>query len=293
MKVLITGAKGQVGWELTRQAPQAGFEIVAMDADGLDITDAQAVKQVVAEAAIDAVINAAAYTAVDRAEQQPKQAYAVNRDGPAYLATACAEHGIPLLHLSTDYVFAGDQTRPYREDDAVSPLGVYGQSKWAGEQAVRQVLSQHVILRTSWVFGVHGHNFVKTMLRLAGEREHLRVVADQHGSPTFAGDIAAVLLNIIRHPAWAAGSAWGTYHFTGSPPTTWHGLATAAIEQARRWRRLPVQAITPITTADYPTPAARPLYSVLDTRRSAQVFGYPSPSWQTGLEQLVEQECTS
>ncbi len=290
MRVLITGAKGQVGWELTRQAPQAGFDILAMDAEGLDITDAQAVKQLVNEAAIDVVINAAAYTAVDRAEQEPEQAYAVNRDGPAYLATACAERGIPLLHLSTDYVFAGDQTQPYREDDPVSPLGVYGQSKWAGEQAVRQTLSQHVILRTSWVFGVHGHNFVKTMLRLAQEREHLHVVADQHGSPTFAGDIAAALLHILRHPAWASGSLWGTYHFTGSPPTTWHGLATAAIEHARRWQRLPVQAITPITTADYPTPAARPLYSVLDTRRCAQVFGYPSPPWQTGLAQLVEQE---
>jgi dTDP-4-dehydrorhamnose reductase len=290
VKILITGAKGQVGWELTRQAPLAGFDLLALDADGLDITDAQAIQRVLAESAIDGVINAAAYTAVDRAEQQSEQAYAVNRDGPAYLAAACTERGIPLLHLSTDYVFAGDQTRPYREDDPVSPLGVYGQSKWAGEQAVRQTLSQHVILRTSWVFGVHGHNFVKTMLRLAQEREHLRVVADQHGSPTFAGDIAAALLHIIAHPAWAAGLAWGTYHFTGSPPTTWHDLATAAIEQARRWRRLPVQAITPITTADYPTPAARPLYSVLDTQRFAQVFGYPSPSWQPGLAQLVKQE---
>lgn len=288
MKVLITGANGQVGWELARQAPAAGFETLALDAARLDITDPQAVRETLQCSRVDAVINAAAYTAVDRAEQEPQRAFAVNRDGPAHLAAACAERGIPLLHLSTDYVFDGHRAEPYREDDPINPLGVYGASKWAGEQAVRDRLEQHLILRTSWVFGVHGHNFVKTMLRLAGEREELRVVADQHGCPTFAGDIAAALLDGLRHPAFSSGSAWGAYHFAGSPPTTWHGFATAIIEQARRLHPLPVRRIMPIASSEYPTPALRPVNSVLDSGRFATVFQRSPAPWQTGLAQVLQ-----
>lgn len=292
MKLLITGAGGQVGRELTRQAPPAGFETLALNSRELDITDAAAVRRVIGSG-VDAVINAAAYTAVDRAEQEPEQAYAVNRDGPAHLAEACAVRGIPLLHISTDYVFDGRIDRPYREDDPVAPPGVYGASKWAGEQAIRERLDRHLILRTSWVFGVHGHNFVKTMLRLAAEREVLRVVADQHGCPTFAGDIAAALLTVAARLPFSNDSARGTYHFAGMPATTWHGFACAIIDAARRLRPLRVRDVQAITTAEYPTPAARPARSVLDCRRFRNTFGIAAPDWHAGLMQVIQHEVES
>ncbi len=303
MRLLITGAGGQVGRELARQA--AGSETRARTSAELDIRDAAAVRRAID--GVDLVINAAAYTAVDRAEQEPERAYAVNRDGPAHLAEACAVRGIPLLHISTDYVFDGRAERgraergrgqrPYREDDPTRPLGVYGASKWAGEQAVRERLDRHLILRTSWVFGLDGRNFVKTLLRLAAEREELRVVADQHGCPTFAGDIAATLLRLAGQLPFSADSGWGTYHFAGAPATTWHGFARAIVEQARVCQALNVQAlkvrkIIPISTADYPTPAARPAYSVLDCTRLRDTFGIAMPAWQPGLARVVEQVVT-
>ena len=196
MRLAIIGAKGQVGWELSQRAPAFGHAVLAWDVDTLDITDANAVDEALASSDAHAVINAAAYTAVDKAEQEPALAFAVNRDGPAHLAAACARLRIPLLHISTDYVYDGAKIDPYVEDDPTTPLGVYGASKLAGDETVRQLLPRHLILRVSWVFGVHGHNFVKTILRLAREREELRVVADQRGCPTFAGDIADTLLEL-------------------------------------------------------------------------------------------------
>ena len=176
MRIAIVGSKGQVGWELTRRAPMFGHEVLAWDQDELDITDATAVDQTLTASGAAVVINAAAYTAVDRAEQEPELALAVNRDGPAHLAAACARLNIPLLHISTDYVFDGCKIGPYVEDDPASPLGVYGRGKWEGDEAVRRLLPRHLILRVSWVFGIQGHNFVKTILRLAREREELRAV---------------------------------------------------------------------------------------------------------------------
>ena len=288
MRILVLGARGQVGWELTRRAPALGHETLAWDVAELDITDAAAVDRALAASNAEVVINAAAYTAVDKAEQEPELAFAVNRDGPAHLAAACARLQIPLLHISTDYVYDGRKPGPYVEDDATAPLGVYGASKLAGDEAVRRLLSRHVILRVSWVFGVHGHNFVKTILRLAREREELRVVADQHGGPTFAGDIADTLLELAgRTTEMDANANWGTYHYCGEPATTWHGFASAIVELARARESLRVQTVTAITTADYPTPAARPANSMLDCTRLAARFGIRPRSWQTGLEALL------
>ena len=243
---------------------------------------------VLAASGADAVINAAAYTAVDKAEQEPELAFAVNRDGPAHLAAVCNRLNIPLLHISTDYVYDGGKHSPYVEHDPVAPLGVYGQSKAEGDEAVRRLLPRHLTLRVSWVFGIHGHNFVKTMLQLAREREEVRVVSDQFGCPTYAGDIADTLLNLVgRSTEIDANDAWGTYHYCGTPVTTWHNFVSAIIEQAQTFEALRVQTITAIATADYPTPAARPANSVLDSSRLSFCFGILPRPWRDGLHALL------
>ncbi|MFZ1829967.1 MAG: dTDP-4-dehydrorhamnose reductase [Candidatus Competibacteraceae bacterium] len=311
MQIIVTGAQGQVGRELTERATALGHAVLSWDQPELDITDADAVDQALDASNAALVINAAAYTAVDRAEQEPALAFAVNRDGPAHLAAACARLNIPLLHISTDYVYDGAKIDPYVEDDPTTPMGVYGASKLAGDEAVRRVLPRHLILRVSWVFGVHGHNFVRTILRLAREREELRVVADQRGCPTYAGDIADVLLELAGRMAEIdAHDAWGAYHYCGEPATTWHGFASAIIERARDEERAPkrrgrsrkpgaaaklspqheplvVQTVTPITTADYPTPATRPINSVLDCTKLAARFGIQPRPWQPGLDAVI------
>lgn len=288
MRIVILGANGQVGWELTRRAHMLSHEVLPWDQAELDISHASAVDRALAASRADIVINAAAYTAVDKAEQEPERAFAVNRDGPAHLAAACHRLHIPLLHISTDYVYDGDKPGPYVEDDPIAPLGVYGQSKAEGDAAVQRLLPRHLILRVSWVFGIHGHNFVKTILRLAREREELRVVADQAGCPTYAGDIADALLNLAgRSAKMDANGAWGTYHYCGAPATTWHGFASAIVEQAREFENLRAQTITAITTADYPTPAARPVNSVLDSSRLAFRFGIQPRPWRNGLHIML------
>jgi len=285
MRIVVTGAKGQVGWELVRRASACGHEALAWDVDELDIGDAEAVAAALATSGAEIVINAAAYTAVDRAEQEPALAFAVNRDGPAHLAATCARLHIPLLHISTDYVYDGAKRVPYVEEDPTTPLGVYGASKLAGDEVVRQLLSRHLILRVSWVFGIHGHNFVKTILRLAREREELRVVADQYGCPTFAGDIAATLLALAGRVAeMDTNAAWGTYHYCGEPATTWHGFASAIVEQARTREPLAVRSVNAITTADYPLPSPRPVNSVLDCAKLTERFGIRPAPWCLGLE---------
>ncbi|MBK8182861.1 MAG: dTDP-4-dehydrorhamnose reductase [Candidatus Competibacteraceae bacterium] len=289
MRLAILGAKGQVGWELNRRAPTLGYDVLAWDMAELDIADAAAVDRALGDSGVDVVINAAAYTAVDKAEQEPQRAFAVNRDGPAHLAAACARSGIPLLHISTDYVFDGAKVGAYAEQDPATPLGVYGQSKWEGDQAVCRLSSRHLILRVSWVFGIEGQNFVKTILRLARAREELRVVADQYGCPTYAGDIAAVLLDLAGRVAEIdARALWGVYHYGGDPATTWHEFASAIVEQAKRREPLPVRAVTAITTADYPTPAARPANSVLDCSRLTACFGIRPASWRDGLTVMLD-----
>ena len=287
MRIVLTGANGQVGWEIARLARD--HELLALDHAALDITDAGAVRRTLEESQGEVVINAAAYTAVDKAEQEPEQAFAVNRDGPQQLAAGCHSLGIPLLHLSTDYVFDGTQSRPYQEEDPVAPLGVYGRSKWEGEVAVRQIHAAHLILRVSWVFDEHGHNFVKTILRLAREREQLRVVADQYGCPTYAAAIARVLLSLAEQVATGdQRDHWGTYHYCGTPATTWYGFAQAIVDIARTYEPLQVQELVPITTAEYPTPARRPANSVLDCSRLKERFGIATRPWQEGLAATLQ-----
>jgi dTDP-4-dehydrorhamnose reductase len=287
MKLLVLGARGQVGQELCRLGWPAGYEVAGFDRDRVDITRPEAVVAALAREQPDIVVNAAAYTAVDRAESEPEAAWAGNCTGPANLAAACADDGIPLIHISTDYVFDGTKTGPYREDDPAAPLGVYAESKEAGDRAVREVLPQHVILRTAWVYAAHGHNFVKTMLRLAGERPVLRVVADQTGSPTSAADIAGAIGVIVQQVA-AGNRRWGTYNFAGGGAVTWHGFAAAIFEEAAPWRGPPPR-VEAIATAEYPTPARRPANCVLDCTRIGETFGIVPRPWREALVDVIRE----
>jgi dTDP-4-dehydrorhamnose reductase len=287
MKLLVLGAGGQVGRELCRREWPVGYHLAAFDRGGVDIAREDSIAAAMQRERPDMVINAAAYTAVDRAESEPDAAWAANCTGPAQLAAGCREAAIPLIHISTDYVFDGSKQGPYREDDPVNPLGVYGRSKEAGDRALREALAEHVILRTAWVYSAHGHNFVKTMLRLAGERPVLRVVADQTGSPTSAADIAAAIAIVVRRLAAGEGR-WGTFHFTGGGAVTWHGFAEAIFELAAPWRGPPPR-VEAITTADYPTPARRPTNSVLDCRLIADAFGIVPRPWSEALAEVIRE----
>jgi len=284
MKLLITGANGQVGRELARQAAELDWQIAATGQQHLDITNAAKVRTAIVAFQPDAIINAAAYTAVDRAESEPGLAFAVNRDGPANLAAVCAEVGIPLVHYSSDYVFDGSKRAAYVETDAVAPLGVYGQAKLAGEQAVRAACPQHLILRTSWVFSAHGHNFVKTMLRLGLEREALSVVADQFGKPTSASELARLTLQILPN----ATGYWGTYHLAQPDVTSWHGFAADIFTEGRRQRiDFRVVEVRPITIADYPMPAKRPANSELNCDKLEAAFGVKIRPWKDSLAEVI------
>ena len=286
-RILVTGANGQVGWELMRRADKFGVTAVGTERAELDITDAQAVDAVIRPDAFDVVVNAAAYTAVDKAELEPDKAYAVNRDGAAHLASACARANTPLIHISTDYVFNGTKQGAYVEDDPVNPINVYGASKAAGEQAVRDRLDRHIILRTSWVYGVHGNNFVKTILRLAKERDELRVVADQWGCPTAAGDIAEVILKLVLRISAQRNIAWDTYHFSGMGAVNWHQFAMTIIQYAPTALDRHV-TVVPIAGEQYPTLAKRPHNSVLKCERCQRIFIYPRP-WQDALREVLEE----
>ncbi len=287
-KILITGANGQIGWELARRGAARGFDILAFNHRSLDITDEAAVRQALAQSDASLAINAAAYTAVDQAESDLPAAYRVNRDGPAYLAAACAEAGIPLIHISTDYVFDGLKRAPYLEIDPVAPTGVYGRSKAEGEAAVRSRLTEHIILRTSWVYGIRGSNFVRTMLRLGVEKDVIRVVDDQFGCPTFAADIADALLDMVRYITEKGLAAWGTYHFAGQGVTTWYDFAVKIFELAKEHQNLSVRKIEPIPSSAYPTAAKRPAYSVLDCAAIERTFGITPRPWQEGLAIMLE-----
>ena len=284
MNILVTGSNGQIGWEVRRRGAAQGYRIIDLDHAGLDITDREAVLRAVKKNAPDLVINGAAYTAVDRAEEEPDLAFAVNRDGPAWLAEACAGRHIPLIHLSTDYVFDGRADRPYKETAPVAPLGVYAQSKAAGEEGVRARLKEHLIIRTSWVYGNHGRNFVNTMLRLGQEQETLQVVNDQWGCPTFAGDLAAALLTIAEKiKAGRADDCWGTYHCCGATAVTWYEFAILIFALAGKKHPVKVKNIIPISSTQYPSAAPRPKYSVLDCRKACDAFGVRLPELSDSL----------
>ncbi|OOH89334.1 dTDP-4-dehydrorhamnose reductase [Pasteurellaceae bacterium 15-036681] len=285
-KFLITGAKGQVGHCLTQQLTGKA-DILAVDRDELDITDREAVFKAVKAFQPDVIINAAAHTAVDRAETEVELSEAINVKGPQYLAEAANEMGAAILHISTDYVFEGTGTGEYKEDDQTNPQGVYGRTKLEGEIAVQQANPRSIILRTAWVFGEHGNNFVKTMIRLGKEREVLGVVGDQFGGPTYAGDIVAALIKIANLIIEGKTNAFGVYHFTGKPYVSWHGFAQAIFEQAELQKVIEKQPlVNSIATSDYPTPAKRPANSRLDLTKIKQVFDIEPSDWQKALENI-------
>ena len=285
MRILLTGGEGQLGTELIAQAPRFGIHLVAPTLAQMDLTRPAAVDAAWDAARPAAVINAAAYTAVDRAETEAELAFAINAAAPARIAARCSAENIPLVHISTDFVFDGCKREPYREEDPVAPLSVYGRSKAQGETAVRAALDRHVIVRTAWLYSAHGANFVKTVMRLVAVKDELRVVDDQVGSPTCAEDLAATVLAIA---ARGAGSPWGTYHYCGAGTTSWCGLARHVLDTMAARGRIRGYRLTPIATADYPTPARRPAYSVLDCRRIEDCFGVVRPPWQDGVEKTVD-----
>lgn len=283
--ILLTGGAGQVGTEFQRLAPD-DFEVVAPGRAELDLTDPDAIAALVASRPWACVINSAAHTAVDRAQGEPVLAWRVNALAPAAFAWATAQAGIPLIQLSTDYVFDGSKPSPYGEDDPVAPVSVYGASKEAGEQAVRVGNPRHAILRTAWVVSPHGTNFIKTMLRLAQTRDTLGVVADQHGCPTSATDIAQALVVMARRLIEDAEAPTGTYHFVNAGEATWCDLAREVFALAGAAGR-PIPTVNAITTADYPTPARRPANSRLDTAKLTRDFGVEPRPWRTAVSDVV------
>lgn len=293
MKFLLFGGNGQVGTELRRSLAGLGDVVVTTRSgslpDGIscetaDFNAPETLAALIERVAPDVVVNAAAYTAVDAAEDDAAAAFRANAQAPHVIAETCSRLDTLLVHYSTDYVFDGLGSRPYREDDPVSPLGVYGASKLAGEVAIRGSGARHLIFRTAWVYAMHGRNFLRTMLRLASERDELRVVADQVGAPTPAALIADVTAQVLRHSPKHS----GLWHLTTSGQTSWYGFADAIMTQAFERRLLPRKPfIVPIGTADYPTRAARPAYSVLDCCQLETEFGITLPRWQDALGDVL------
>ena len=281
MKILVSGRNGQVAQALQSALGTLG-ELHVLGRDQLDLAHPERIAGQVRAIAPDLIINAAAHTAVDQAESEPELAFAINATAPGIFAEEAARLGIPLIHYSTDYVFDGSKQGRYTEDDATNPLGVYGQSKLAGEQAIAAVAGQHLILRTSWVYSTHGRNFLLTMQRLLQEKPELRVVADQIGAPTWAGTIAASTRQLIER--WQAGQAgaWGVYHLTAEGETSWFGFAQAIGEQLKA-RGKPCANLVPIPSSEYPTPARRPLNSRLDCSRLQREWHVSQPDWHQAL----------
>ena len=290
-KILLTGVNGQVGHALQKAfLKEASFAnvIVSLDRSQLDLTDQGAIRRAVQTIQPDLIINPAAYTAVDKAESEPELAYAINATAPQVLAEEAAKVGARLIHFSTDYVYAGNKVGAYVENDVTQPLSVYGKSKLAGEDAIRSVGLQHLIFRTSWVYGAYGKNFLNTILRLAAERDELRIVADQFGAPTSSTSIANAVLSVMGH--WQ-NPLTGTYHLVNAGRTSWHGFAIAIVEEYNRIQMahgLPLLKASPenihaITTQDYPTPAARPANSCLDCSKLANDFSVRLPDWHAAL----------
>lgn len=289
MRLLVAGWQGQVARAFVEAAPGRGdIEACAIGRPALDLCEPGTIEQALKDVRPDIVINTAAYTAVDKAESEPDRAFALNRDGAGMLAAAAARRGLPIIHLSTDYVYDGRKSGPYVETDEPAPASVYGRSKLDGELAVQAANPKHIILRTAWVFSPAGRNFVKTMLRLAGERDRLRVVGDQHGSPTYAPHLAAAILEIAKQLTTSAGDGnrWGVYHAAGTGTASWYDVACEVFRQsaALNGPSVPVDAIT---TDDYPTAATRPANSRLDCSKLDRAFGVTLPAWTSGVEACV------
>jgi dTDP-4-dehydrorhamnose reductase len=296
--ILLVGARGQVGQALLKTLAPLG-PVTAVSRHDLDLTDLAAIATQVEKTAPQLIVNAAAYTAVDKAESEPDLAHRINAEAPQALAQSAAQCGATLVHISTDYVFAGQAGSPQRENDPTGPLSVYGKTKLAGEEAIRAALDRHIILRTAWVYGAQGKgNFLKTMLKLGKDRETLSVVADQVGSPTWASDIAEAIaqlsrqLNLSNSPLDSSAKGptnFGTYHYTNSGVASWYDFALAIFQEAKALGiPLQVQTVNPITTADYPTPARRPAYSVLACQKIAQALGQSPPHWRESLQTMLK-----
>ena len=288
MRVLITGCYGQVGSCLTQQLANNGnITVRGLDREHLDITNQKAVSAAVAEFKPTIIINAAAHTAVDKAEEEVDLSYAINRDGPKYLAQAAQSVGAAILHISTDYVFEGNKVGEYVETDATNPQGVYGESKLAGEIAVAEACEKHIILRTAWVFGESGNNFVKTMLRLGENRDALSIVGDQFGGPTYAGDIANTLIQIAKRIHQGDAVEYGVYHYSGLPHVSWFDFADAIFDVAVEQGVLDKKPIlTSITTDQYPTPAKRPSNSRLSTEKVTLGYSVKASDWKAALNNI-------
>jgi dTDP-4-dehydrorhamnose reductase len=287
-----------VGQELQRTLAPLG-EVIGVGRDTMDLAKPDSIRQAIREASPDVIVNAAAYTAVDKAETETELAFSINAVAPTVMAEEAQRLGAALFHISTDYVFDGRKNTPYIEEDATNPLCVYGQSKLEGEEGIRKTCDRHIILRTAWVYGTHGKsNFVKTMLRLFAERDEVRVVADQVGTPTWAGDIAsatrALLPQLLQEHGLDSNpvsTPTGTYHFTNSGVASWYDFAVAIFEEAKQLgnENLKVQRIVPITTPEYPTPAQRPAYSVLSGKKVSAALGTHPPQWRQGLRQMLQE----
>ncbi|MEQ8541361.1 MAG: dTDP-4-dehydrorhamnose reductase [Coleofasciculus sp. D1-CHI-01] len=284
-RILLTGIAGQLGSELQHTLVPLG-EVMGVDRHKLDLTQPDKIRQVIGEVQPNLIVNAAAYTAVDKAETETELANAINGTAPTIMAEAAQELGATLIHVSTDYIFDGRKNTPYTEDDTPDPINAYGQSKLWGEEGVLKNCDRALILRTAWVYGAQGKgNFVKTMLRLGAEREELRVVVDQVGTPTWTWDLASAIAQFVQHPIDS-----GIYHFTNSGAISWYDFAVAIFEEAQQMGfPLQVKQVVPITTAEYPTPAPRPAYSVLSTQKISAILGYHPPHWRTGLRQMLKQ----
>lgn len=288
MRVLVTGCNGQVGYHLTLQLTEtADVVLLAVDKDELDITNKAAVEAIAREFQPTIIINAAAHTAVDKAEEEVELSYAINCDGPKYLAQAAQELGIALLHISTDYVFEGKKMGEYVESDTTNPQGIYGESKLAGEIEVAKACNKHIILRTAWVFGEHGNNFVKTMLRLGKNRDALSIVGDQFGGPTYAGDIASTLIQIAKRITQGKTVEYGVYHYSGLPHVSWFDFADIIFDVAvERGVLANKPSLTSITTDQYPTPAKRPYNSRLSTEKITLGFSVKASDWKVALKNI-------
>lgn len=281
-RILLTGCNGQVGWELARTLSTLG-EVVATDSKTLDLADADAIRRVMAEVRPPIVVNPAAYTAVDKAESEAERAHAINAIAPGILAEETEKLGALLVHYSTDYVFDGRKRTPYREDDPTGPLNAYGRTKLAGERAIAESGCRHLVLRTSWVYGPRGRNFLATMLALAATREELRVVDDQRGAPTTSPFLAQATVRALRAIP-DEGVASGIYHLSAAGETTWAGFASAIFARAAARPGFRAPRVVPIPSSAYPTPARRPRYSVLSSRKFTRTFGFAPPSWEAQLD---------
>lgn len=287
MTIIVTGSSGQLGSELLRHGKRFGLKMTGLDLPEWDMTNRTHMENAVSRYRPSLILNAAAYTNVDGAETEKDLAFAVNKDAPSHLAKLCSRSGIPLIHFSTDYVFSGDRKFPYRETDPVSPASIYGQSKLAGENGVRSFLREHMIIRTSWLYGVYGHNFVKTMLRLGKEKESIQVVADQFGCPTSAEDLAESAFIIVSKIYGGIDMPWGTYHYCGRGITTWHEFSQSIFETARTLTSIKVRHVEAVSSDKFPGIAPRPAFSALDCDHIKMNLGIQTKPWRQSLKIMI------